>query len=408
MKKRRAPMPRLDTDRFPLKAPLLAGLGVAAALIIGVGALTWLAGGPAPTISASTDIAGQPQVLASAEIDGAPSAPFSDAQTDEVSLPGVRETADALNASPDASGQSATPVEPQAPPAPLPGLYENGPGGPLPIISASGERPDQAYAHEFHGAENVPTVSVIVGGLGLSQSLTERAIEVLPAEVTLSFAPYADNLQDWINRARADGHEVLIELPMEPFDYPNNDPGPHTLLVDASTQENNRRLVWLLSRAAGYTGVANYLGARLGAAQGPLSEIFAELEARGLSVFHDGAGRRAVLEQAGRQAQARMTIADRVVDSDPTPRAIDGRLLELEALALQNGTALGSGFAYPATVDTIAAWAEGLDGRGYQLAPASFVMQIRSPVSAAPVAPNDHGNDHAPAEDHGEDHGDTH
>jgi len=404
-------MARLDLDRFPLKAPLLAGLGVAAALIIGVGALTWLAGGPAPTISASADIAGQPQVLAAAEINGAHGAPFSDGHADEVSLPGVRDTADALNAH-DTGGHSAAPATPQAPPAPLPGLYENGPGGPLPIISASGERPDQAYAHEFHGSESVPTVSVIVGGLGLSQSLTERAIEVLPAEVTLSFAPYSDNLQDWINRARADGHEVLLELPMEPFDYPNNDPGPHTLLVDASTTENNRRLVWLLSRAAGYTGVVNYLGARLGAAEGPMSEIFAELESRGLSIFHDGAGRRAVLEQAGRQAHARLTLADRVVDSDPSPRAIDGRLLELEALALQNGSALGSGFAYPATVETIAAWAEGLDGRGYQLAPASFVMQIRSPVTNTHAAANDHGDghgdDHAPANDHGDGHGDTH
>ena len=405
-------MARLDSDRFPLKAPLLAGPGVAAALIIGVAALTWLAGGPAPTISASADIAGQPEVLASARIESDHGAPFSDGQADEVSLPGVRDTADALSAH-DAGGHTtAQPAAPQAPPAPLPGLYENGPGGPLPVISASGERPDQAYAHDFPGAENVPTVSVIVGGLGLSQSLTERAIEVLPAEVTLSFAPYADNLQDWINRARADGHEVLLELPMEPFDYPNNDPGPHTLLVDASSQENTRRLVWLLSRAAGYTGVANYLGARLGAAEGPLSEIFSELEARGLSIFHDGAGRRAVLEQAGRQAHARMTIADRVVDSDPTPRAIDGRLLELEALALQNGSALGSGFAYPATVDTIAAWAEGLDGRGYQLAPASFVMQIRSPVETAQAPTTNHGasagEDHAPANDHGDGHGDTH
>ncbi|WP_306015202.1 divergent polysaccharide deacetylase family protein [Oceanicaulis sp. MMSF_3324] len=401
-------MARLDTDRFPLKGPLLAGLGVALALIAGVAALTWLAGGPAPTISASADIAGQPDVLAAAEIEGVRSAPFGDEEVEDVSLPGVRDTADALNAA-DPDAQPVAPATPQAPPAPLPGLYENGPGGPLPVISASGERPDQAYARDFDGAENVPTVSVIVGGLGLSQSLTERAIEVLPAEVTLSFAPYSDNLQDWINRARADGHEVLIELPMEPFDYPNNDPGPHTLLVDASTQENTRRLVWLLSRAAGYTGVVNYLGARLGAAQGPMTEVFTELEARGLSIFHDGAGRRAVLEQAGRQARARMTLADRVVDSDPTPRAIDGRLLELEALALQNGSALGSGFAYPATVDTIASWAEGLDGRGYQLAPASFVMQIRNPVEATSIASietqNGADDDHSPSDDA---HGDTH
>jgi hypothetical protein len=401
-------MARLQSDRFPLKAPLLAGLGVAAALIAGVAALTWLAGGPAPTVSASTDINGQPNVLASAGIAGeheAGPAPFSDAQTEEVSLPGVRDTADALSPQ-EAATSSFSPAEPIAPPAPLEGFYENGPGGPLPIINANGVRPDQAYAMDFDGVADVPTVSIIVGGLGLSESLTARAIEALPAEVTLSFAPYADDLQTWINRARADGHEVLLELPMEPFDYPNNDPGPHTLLVDASATENARRLAWLLSRTAGYVGVANYLGARLGAAEGPLTELFTALEARGLSIFHDGAGRRAILSQAGRQANARMTIADRVVDSDPTPRAIDGRLLELEALALQNGTALGSGFAYPATVDTVAAWADGLEGRGYQLAPASFLMQLRNPVETrSPTAAQDTADAASPSMDP---HGDTH
>ena len=399
-------MARLQSDRFPLKAPLLAGLGVAAALIAGVAALTWLAGGPAPTVSASTDINGQPAVLASAEIEGGHGdgpVPFSNAQTEDVSLPGVRDTADALST--QESANASRPAEPVAPPAPLEGFYENGPGGPLPVISASGVRPDQAYAMDFDGAADIPTVSIIVGGLGLSENLTARAIEELPAEVTLSFAPYADNLQTWINRARADGHEVLLELPMEPFDYPNNDPGPHTLLVEASPTENSRRLTWLLSRTAGYVGVANYLGARLGAAEGPLTEVFTALENRGLSIFHDGAGRRAILNQAGQQARARLTLADRVVDSDPTPRAIDGRLLELEALALQNGTALGSGFAYPATVDTVAAWAEGLEGRGYQLAPASFLMQIRNPVEASSPAPTEA---HGAATDHADPHGDTH
>ncbi|MFP4520140.1 MAG: divergent polysaccharide deacetylase family protein, partial [Oceanicaulis sp.] len=202
-------------------------------------------------------------------------------------------------------------------------------------------------------------------------------IETLPGEVTLSFAAYTDILQDWIDEARADGHEVLVELPMEPFDYPNNDPGPHTLLAEASPEENRRRLLTLLSRGAGYAGVANYLGARLGAAEAPLAALFTDLEARGLSVFHDGSGRRSVLEGAARTSGARLALADRVVDGDPDPAAIDARLLELEALALQNGTALASGFAYPATVDTVAAWAEDLTARGYQLAPASYLLHLR-------------------------------
>ncbi|MGJ3230670.1 MAG: divergent polysaccharide deacetylase family protein [Oceanicaulis sp.] len=359
-------------DPSPLRGPLLAGLGAAVLLAGGAGALAWLAGGePAPVVRASADIAA-PAADPVLSIEARPADPFAQSPEDDLSLPGVTDTQTALAAAPEPAQTRR-----RGPAAPLPGLFEPGPGGPLPVIAEDGRRPDTVYAKAFDGVADAPTVAIVVGGLGLSESLTRRAIDTLPSEVTLSFAAYSEDLQGWIDAARADGHEVLIELPMEPFDYPNNDPGPHTLLADASPEENRRRLLSLLARGAGYAGVANYLGARLGAAEAPLAAIFAELETRGLSVFHDGAGRRPVLEAAARRAGARVALADRVVDGDPDPSAIDARLLELEALALQNGTALGSGFAYPATVDTVAAWAEGLAARGYQLAPASYVKTLR-------------------------------
>lgn len=359
-------------DPSPLRGPLFAGLG-AALLLAGIaGALAWLTGGAADPVRASAEITTQVEAVELAELAQAPADPFAQGPGEEVSLPGVTDTETALEAAPPAA-----PERRQGPRAPVSGVYEPGPGGPLPVIAADGRRPDTVYAKAFDAVEDAPTIAVVVGGLGLSESLTRRAIETLPSEVTLGFAAYTENLQDWIDAARADGHEVLIELPMEPFDYPNNDPGPHTLLADASEAENRRRLQSLLARGAGYAGVANYLGARLGASQEPLAAIFSELEARGLSIFHDGSGRRPVLQGAARAAGAKLALADRVVDGDPDPSSIDQRLLELEALALQNGTALGSGFAYPATVDTVAAWAESLAARGYQLAPASHVMAVR-------------------------------
>lgn len=369
-------MPAPNPDRSPLRAPLLAGLAAASVFIAGAVALSIFAGGPPGPVGAGTEIAQRPEAIMTAEADDvievaqiAAPAPFAGGPDEDVHLDGVSDTEAALNA-------PAAPPAPRAPPAPLPGLSEEGPGGPLPVIGPDGQRPDQAYARP-HAPRTGPVVALIVGGLGMSERLTAQAIDTLPPEITLSFAPYARDLQVWIDRARAAGHEVLIELPMEPFDYPNNDPGPHTLLVDASEAENNRRLAWLLSRSAGYAGVINYQGARLGASPAPLSRIFARLEARGLTVFHDGAGRRPVIEAAGREANSRLVLADRVIDSDPSPGAVETRLLELEALALQNGSALGSGFAYPVTVEAAAAWAEGLSQRGYVLAPASHVARLR-------------------------------
>jgi 8-oxo-dGTP pyrophosphatase MutT (NUDIX family) len=151
---------------------------------------------------------------------------------------------------------------PPLPPAPLAGLTAPGPGGSfLPIVAADGRSPAQAYARPFQ-SNGKPKVALVIGGLGLNAKSTRQAIEQLPAEVTLSFVPYSDGLQAWIDLARSNGHEVLLEAPMEPADYPNNDPGPYTLLTTSKPAETVQRLDWLLSRATGYFGVTNYLGSR--------------------------------------------------------------------------------------------------------------------------------------------------
>jgi polysaccharide deacetylase 2 family uncharacterized protein YibQ len=247
----------------------------------------------------------------------------------------------------------------------------------LPIIPGNGLRSSRAYARPFHGDPGTPTIAVVIGGMGLNRAVTQAAIDELPPEIALSFAPYARDLQNWVNLARAAGHEVLIETPMEPFDYPNNDPGPQTLLADASPAENRLRLEWVLGRTTGYFAVSNYLGARFSTSEPAMTELLQALEGRGVAFLHDGAGRRSVIDSAARATNVEYAIADRVLDEDPSPSAINGHLMELEALALQNGASLGAGFSYPTTVDHVRDWAHSLDTRGYQLAPPSAVMARR-------------------------------
>ena len=80
--------------------------------------------------------------------------------------------------------------------------------------------------------------SIVVGGLGLSQTGTQKAIETLPEDVTLAFAPYGSSLQRWVDKAREDGHEVLLQIPLEPIDYPQENPGEHTLLVSGGAAQS--------------------------------------------------------------------------------------------------------------------------------------------------------------------------
>jgi polysaccharide deacetylase 2 family uncharacterized protein YibQ len=256
-------------------------------------------------------------------------------------------------------------VGPPLAPAPIAGLSSPGPGGPLPVIAPDGRTPFQAYARPFHD-NGKPKVALIIGGLGLNATATRAAIERLPPEVTLSFVPYSDGLQPWIDQARAAGHEVMLEIPMEPLDYPTNDPGPYALMANASASETGKRLEWLLSRGAGYFAVTNYLGGRFLNAPPAVAAFTAVLKARGLGFIDDGSGAR-------RGAGVPRASASAVIDEQLSADGIDKALLGLEAQALQHGSALGAGFSYPVTIEQVGRWAQGLAARGYQLAPASAI-----------------------------------
>lgn len=379
-----------------IRAPIIAGLSAAGLIALAAAAIAVFGDAEFETPSAREAIAPMPSPAMAAGVDEAQANPisFHEPDTDEeASLDGVPEgfrnqvsetpasppeRAEETQASTDVSAHHDQVGNPNALPAvSTRGLTEPGPGGLLPVIAADGRRVSREFARPFHGDPNTPMIGLVVGGMGMSPRVTEAAINDLPPEIALSFAPYASDLQMWVDRARAAGHEVLIEAPMEPFDYPNNDPGPHTLLADGPSGENERRLAWVLSRTTGYFGVSNYLGARFSTSSPAMTQLLQSLERRGVAFLHDGAGRRSMIENVGRETDATFAIADRILDENPNPASIDERLFALEALAIQNGSALGSGFAYPATVEQIIAWSEGLLLRGYQLAPPSAIMARR-------------------------------
>ena len=253
------------------------------------------------------------------------------------------------------------------PAAPIAGLSQPGPNGPLPTIATDGRVPAQAYARPFR-SNGRPRVAIIVGGLGLNAVTTRAAIERLPPEVTLSFVPYAEGLQGWIDLARAQGHEVMLEMPMEPTGYPDNDPGPHTLLASGQSADIQARMNWLLGRATGYFGVTNYMGDRFANSDTGMSAFMTILRQRGVAFLDDGSMSR----RPGAWARA---SANRIIDEEQNPTAIVAQLNALEALAKGRGQALGTGFSYPVTVEAVARWTADMDARGLQLAPASAMTQ---------------------------------
>jgi polysaccharide deacetylase 2 family uncharacterized protein YibQ len=248
--------------------------------------------------------------------------------------------------------------------------------GAIPKIAADGTRPADAFAQPVKplpGKPDAPRIALIVGGLGVSTTMTADAIAKLPSAVTLGFVPYGADIAALAARARGAGHEVLLQVPMEPFDYPDNDPGPQTLLTSLTVQQNVDRLYWLMSRFQGYVGIANTMGARFTASEPSFTPILRDIAKRGLIFVDDGSNPRSIASRVAGANNLSLARADVMLDTVPTPAEIDRALGRLEMAARERNFAVGMASALPVSIDHIAKWAKAAESRGLLLVPISAV-----------------------------------
>jgi polysaccharide deacetylase 2 family uncharacterized protein YibQ len=161
---------------------------------------------------------------------------------------------------------------------------------------------------------------------------------------------------------------------MEPLDFPDSDPGPHTLRAGQEEEANIQRLTWALTRFTGYAGVTNLLGQRFLSDSQALSPVLTYLNRRGLYVFDNGVASQSVLPSVAGQVGIPAAQSGPAIDSIQTAPEIDRRLSDLETQARANGSAVGSAFLYPVSIGRIAAWAKGLEARGFVLVPVSAIV----------------------------------
>ncbi|MDR3516960.1 MAG: divergent polysaccharide deacetylase family protein [Azospirillaceae bacterium] len=258
-------------------------------------------------------------------------------------------------------------------PAPVDGLTSNSAQGLLPKIGDDGRKPLSVYSRPFAVTDKHPRISIIVGEVGLSNAVTQGAIDVLPGEITLAFTPYTDRLQGWIDNARSHGHEVLLTLPMEPTTYPHDDPGPNTLLTSLPPERNQERLAWTLSRATGYVGLLGLTGSRFAADAESLRPILQSIKQSGLLYVEAATGPGSVAVSLATTIKLPRAISDMLIGESPAAPAINRQLAVLEEIARSEGTAVAVAIPYPVTFQCLAEWLPSLRAKGIALAPVSAV-----------------------------------
>ena len=246
---------------------------------------------------------------------------------------------------------------------------------PVPPIDAGNNATWLRNAVAFAVPRDKPMIAVVLDDVGVARSHAELAID-LPGAVTLSFMTYADDVADMAARARAQGHELMLHVPMQPLDG-DVDAGPHALTIDLPEPELLKRLAWGLDRFPGYIGINNHMGSRFTQDERGMAIVLAELKRRGL-LFLDS---RTIGNTVGDKLAARMGVAhvmrDVFLDNEMDETAVYRKLVETERIAASKGQAVAIGHPHPATIAAIRAWIPKAEARGFVVVPLSAVAKQR-------------------------------
>jgi polysaccharide deacetylase 2 family uncharacterized protein YibQ len=245
-------------------------------------------------------------------------------------------------------------------------LIENTAFGKLPIVGPDGLRPVEQYARPWSGARGT-RIAIVVGGLGLSQTGTQRAIRDLPGEITLAFASTGNSLPRWMQEARREGHEILLQVPLEPFDDADGDPGAHILRTDAGAEKNRDELHRAMGQITNYTGVMNYMGGRFLSDADAVEPVMRDIADRGLLFLDDGSSAQSLSGTVAGALDMPHAFADIQLDGTLSRDAILRKLDELERIARRNGTAIGVASAFDESVAAIADWSQEASRRGIEI-----------------------------------------
>lgn len=220
---------------------------------------------------------------------------------------------------------------------------------------------------------NRPRIVIIIDDMGVSPAHSSR-VENLPAPLTLAYLPYAKDLPARTKRAAANGHELMVHMPMQPMNT-SIDGGPKVLKVGQGDEEFDAILEWGLSQFDGFVGVNNHMGSRLTKDSPSMKKVMAALAKRDVYFIDSKTIGSSVAAHEASSAGLQYAERDVFLDHVISDAFVANALQQMEVIARRKGYAIAIGHPHPQTIKALASWLPTLAEKGFDLVPASQVVK---------------------------------
>ncbi len=201
------------------------------------------------------------------------------------------------------------------------------------------------------------------------------AAAALPKEIGFAILPFLPKSAESAEALYGAGHEIWLHLPMEPENYPANNPGPGAILMSMSTNELRAAVHAAIDNIPHAVGVNNHMGSKVTANLKTMTWIMQELKARDMAFIDSRTTIRTVAEDAAVGLGVPVNRRHVFLDNERDRAAIRRQLEEAVRRCRLEGEIIAIGHVDPVTIEVLAEELPGISKRGADLVRPSALVR---------------------------------
>ncbi|AIL65168.1 Divergent polysaccharide deacetylase [Rickettsiales bacterium Ac37b] len=200
---------------------------------------------------------------------------------------------------------------------------------------------------------SLPYLHIIIADAGLNAENTKKLLS-LPKTTSIGLSPYGYNLPTLSKSFSNAGYNLLMYLPLEPINYPNDDAGNYALLRSMNAQEILQKLEFLVSRVENILGFYTMPKEQFTSSEEKVLSLLAFIKSKEL-LFVSNKGN-INIQKVKESLDLTSVSVDLILDEDLSPEGINKQLYILEEILKSQGKAVIIGRAYPLTLEMLYKW----------------------------------------------------
>lgn len=242
---------------------------------------------------------------------------------------------------------------------------------------------EKAHIEEEYGTrEDIPgetkprqtyKVAIVIDDLGCNDAQSEELLKI-DIPLTFSVFPLCRYSASIAQKAHAMGRDVMLHLPMEPYEYPEKNPGNGTLFLHMSNEKLLRKLGADIRSVPFIKGVNNHMGSRFTEDEEKMRVVLEELKERGLFFLDSRTSRNSVGYSMAKEMGVKAVGRDIFLDNNPDVESINAQIYKLARCSMKNGSAIGIGHPHPSTIEALKQSIPELKRKGIEVVPVSQLV----------------------------------